>query len=115
PYAGESAPSPVPLSRVSTGIRGFEIHVVEPVLSRVKRRSPSSTVCIDAGQLVNSRGNAMHTEDHFLKNATIARASPRVLILGGGQAGLAAARTLLRRQPAGLPLDVTVVSRDTSV
>ena len=57
----------------------------------------------------------MHTEEPFLKNATIARASPRVLILGGGQAGLAAARTLLRRQPAGVPLDVTVVSRDTSV
>jgi NADH dehydrogenase len=57
----------------------------------------------------------MHTEEPFLKNATITRAAPRVLILGGGQAGLAAARTLLRRQPAGIPLDVTVVSRDTSV
>lgn len=57
----------------------------------------------------------MHTEEHFLKHTTITRAMPRVVILGGGQAGLAAARTLLRRRPAGVPLDVTVVSRDTSV
>jgi NADH dehydrogenase len=45
--------------------------------------------------------------------ATIPERTHRVVILGGGQAGLAAASRLLRRRRAHDRIEVTVVSRDT--